>query len=230
MGLHEIIVELQHVLATAEKNNVDLTERAIGGLDDFAKQRQEGTRLALTGILQRLRNAAQNTDLAPIVQKLANAQTVKEMKVLLEELAEQVVPEKPAERRIQFNPRTVPNEIREEIHADLTEAQKCMNSECYRSAVILCGRVLETALHRKYFDATGNDLLEKAPGIGLGNLIAKLSDKGVTLDPGLSNQIHLINQLRIYSVHKKQETFVPSRAQAEAIVLYTLDVLEKLFR
>ena len=151
---------------------------------------------------------------------------------ILEQIAEQVTPEgksSPSERT-HFNPRVLPSEIREEIHIDLDEAQKCMNSECYRSAVILCGRVLETALHRKYFDATGNDLLEKAPGIGLGNLIAKLSEKGVTLDPGLSNQIHLINQLRIYSVHKKQETFTPSKTQAEAIILYTLDVLEKLFR
>ena len=32
-------------------------------------------------------------------------------------------------------------------------------------------------------------------GIGLGNLIAKLKDKNVNLDPALTNQIHLINQL-----------------------------------
>ncbi len=96
--------------------------------------------------------------------------------------------------------------------------------------MILCGRVLETALHRKYFDATGNDLLEKAPGTGLGNLIAKLAEKGIALDPGLPNQVHLINQVRVFSVHTKQQAFTPTKLQAEAIVLYTLDILEKLFK
>lgn len=88
---------------------------------------------------------------------------------------------------------------------------------------------METALHRKYFDSTGNDLLEKAPGTGLGNLIAKLNEKGITLDPGLPNQIHLINQIRVFSVHKKQTPFTPSKTQAEAIYLYTMDILDKLF-
>jgi len=94
----------------------------------------------------------------------------------------------------------------------------------------LCGRVMETALHRKYYEATGQDLLEKAPGIGLGNLIAKLSEKGVKLDPGLTNQIHLINQVRVFSVHTKQDAFIPSKMQAQAIVLYTIDILEKVFQ
>jgi hypothetical protein len=84
-------------------------------------------------------------------------------------------------------------------------------------------------LHRKYFDVTKNDLLEKSPGMGLGNLVAKLSEQGVLLDPGLGNQIHLINQVRIHSVHQKQDAFKPSEAQAQAIVLYTTDVLDKLF-
>ncbi len=88
---------------------------------------------------------------------------------------------------------------------------------------------METALHRKYFDATGQDILEKNPGIGLGNLIAKLAEKGVQLDPGLTQQIHLINNIRVFSVHKKQRTFYPTKIQVEAIILYTLDALEKMF-
>jgi hypothetical protein len=88
---------------------------------------------------------------------------------------------------------------------------------------------LETALHRKYYEATGNDLLEKAPGIGLGSLIAKLSEKGAALPPGLPNQIHLINQARVFSVHTKQETFIPTKDQAQAIMLFTIDALNKIF-
>ena len=123
----------------------------------------------------------------------------------------------------------VPAEISQEIQADVEEMSKCMKVKAFRSAIILCGRVLETALHRKYFEITGNDLLEKAPGTGLGNLVAKIADKGTVIDPGLGNQIHLINQVRVHSVHKKQTVFNPSQQQAQAIILYTMDVLDKLW-
>jgi len=126
-------------------------------------------------------------------------------------------------------PQNIPSEIKAELAADIREMNKCFASQCYRSAVIMCGRILETALFRKYFDTTGQDLLEKAPGTGLGNLIAKLKDKSVELDPALTNQIHLINQIRIFSVHKKKEPFMPSKDQTQAIILYTIDILEKLF-
>lgn len=123
----------------------------------------------------------------------------------------------------------LPGEILDEVKADLEEIDRCLENSCLRSAVVLCGRVLETALHRKYYEATGNDLMEKAPGIGLGKVIAKLSEANVALDPGLTQQIHLVNQVRVFSVHSKKEVFRPSREQAEAMVLYTKDVLRKLF-
>jgi len=123
----------------------------------------------------------------------------------------------------------IPKEISAEINADLEEINKCFQASCFRSVVILCGRILETALHRKYYDATKNDLLEKAPGIGLGKIIAKLEEQGIKLGPGLTQQIHLINQVRIYSVHKKSDPFYPSRNQAEAIYLFTQDILDKIF-
>ncbi len=123
----------------------------------------------------------------------------------------------------------LPPEITEEVEADIQEMRKCYDSNCFRSAVIICGRILETALHRKYFEATGIDALEKSPGIGLGKLIAKLLEKGVKLDPGLTQQIHLINQVRIFSVHTKNEAFQPTKIQTHAMILYTMDSLNKLF-
>lgn len=120
--------------------------------------------------------------------------------------------------------------IHPDISADLEELRKCFDTGCYRSCVILCGRVLEVALHKKYYDVTGKDVLEKSPGIGLGNLIAKMCDKKIQLDPGLTQQIHLINQVRVFSVHKKSRVFNPSKSQAQAMILYTVDVLEKLFK
>jgi hypothetical protein len=123
----------------------------------------------------------------------------------------------------------VPAEIRSQLESDVLEISNCFEHGCYRSVVILCGRVLEVALHRKYFDSTGIDLLEKAPGTGLGNLIGKLAEKGVVIDPALTNQIHLINQVRVSSVHVKKEAFRPNSDQSQAIILYTFDVLKKLF-
>lgn len=131
--------------------------------------------------------------------------------------------------RINFNLDKLPDEIKSELQADLEELQKCYYSNCYRSSVIICGRILEMALHRKYFEVTGFDILEKNPGIGLGNLIAKLRDKNVELDPGLTQQVHLINQVRIFSVHKKKTAFYPTKPQTQAIILYTVDILNKMF-
>ena len=130
---------------------------------------------------------------------------------------------------MKFNIQKVPEDVKEEVVADLDELKRCYEAKCYRSCIIICGRLLEVALHRKYFEVTKTDLLEKSPGIGLGNLIAKLVEKEVKLDPGLTQQIHLINNVRIFSVHKKKEVFKPSKAQTNAIILFTLDTLEKLF-
>tara|TARA_Y100000310_G_scaffold343967_1_gene454251 strand:+ start:573 stop:1325 length:753 start_codon:yes stop_codon:yes gene_type:complete len=134
------------------------------------------------------------------------------------------------QKNISFSkPETIPDEIKSDLSADMEELQKCFSNRCFRSAVILCGRIMESALHWKYYNATGFDLLEKSPGIGLGNIIAKLREKNVEVDPAITQQIHLINQVRVFSVHKKQEAFNPSEEQTHAIVLYTTDILNKLF-
>jgi len=134
------------------------------------------------------------------------------------------------EHKLSFKVPYIPEEIKADVLADIKELENCFEHGCYRSAAILCGRILETALHRKYFETTGLDVLEKNPGIGLGTLIAKLREKNVQFDPGLTEQIHLINQVRIFSVHTKKDAFYPSKTQTHAMILYTLDILEKLFR
>lgn len=214
----EILADIKHALGQLQPAN-------DASLVNFKQQKQQAARLMLNGALQRLLRATEHTTLSTHAQQLSRAQPEK-MGPLLNELAELAV-DLPAPKKMSV-PR-LPSDIRDVVSADLMEITACIGAGCYRSAVILCGRVLETALHRKYYDATGNDLLEKAPGIGLGSLIAKLSEKGIALDPGLSNQIHLINQVRIFSVHTKKEVFTPTKNQTEAIVLYTTDVIEKLF-
>ncbi|MEM4703409.1 MAG: hypothetical protein QXP53_02935 [Candidatus Pacearchaeota archaeon] len=124
----------------------------------------------------------------------------------------------------------LPKEIEREIKMNFSEAEICLNNGCYRSTIMLCAKILEIAFHRKYYELTAKDLLEKAPDIGLGNLVKKIKEKGIKFEPGLNNQISLINQLRIYSVHKRQEVFEPSENQALATILYTIDTLKKLFK
>jgi len=223
MDIHHILVDIQQAVKQLQE------DMGKGMITDFKKQKQEGTRLLLKGAIQRLLQETKNYPEAhSLARKLAVAKT-EDISQYLEQLAEMAA-EEPAEQKRTFKMPKLPGEIREDVTADLQEIQKCVNSGCFRSAVILCGRVMETALHRKYYEATNNDLLEKAPGTGLGTLIAKLSEHGVKLDPGLPNQIHLINQVRVFSVHTKKESFTPSKTQAEAIVLYTLDILDKLFK
>lgn len=150
-------------------------------------------------------------ELSKLANSLRSGMPVAEKKVLFADIPE------------------LPEGIVADVVADLNEIRKCFEAAAYRSCVILCGRVLETALLRKYFEVTGNDLLETSPGIGLGKILAKLTEKNIQFDPGLTQQIHLINQVRIFSVHIKKEAFYPSKGQAHAIILYTLDVMKKLF-
>ena len=133
------------------------------------------------------------------------------------------------QKEVKFSLTKIPDDVKNDVLADLNELERCYDAGCYRSCIILCGRLLEVGLHRKYFEATGNDLLEKSPGIGLGNLIAKLNEKGILVDPGVMQQVHLVNNVRIFSVHKNKESFVTSKNQTSAIILFTLDTLEKLF-
>ena len=157
-------------------------------------------------------------------------ENLKKVFEVIEKIKKNILKFKETEQYTTFDVKYIPLDVRADVNADLKELKKCYNAGCYRSSVILCGRLLEAALHRKYFEITGQDILEKNPGIGLGKLIAKLSEKNVNFDPGVREQIHVINKIRVESVHKKKEAFYPSKSQAYAIMLFTLDVLEKLFK
>lgn len=122
-----------------------------------------------------------------------------------------------------------PQELKEEVISDFKEAIGCYSSKHYKAAIILCARILETLLFRKYYEITGKDLLETAPNYGLGKLVAELRQLN-QIDPAIMQQIHLINQVRIYSVHTKKEPFRPTEVQTKAILLYTYDLAKKLYK
>ncbi len=227
-----IVADLKTAIENARKESISLAPEKPGTFKDFTAQRREQLRRAVFSVLSTLTKESAGVlqgKASKIVQEMQIMQDLEKMDKLADELLTLVVDDDSPKSALMLKKPRVPFEIHDEVQADIQEIHRCMENKCFRSAVILCGRVLETALHRKYFDVTKNDLLEKSPGMGLGNLIAKLSEHNVLLDPGLGNQIHLINQVRIHSVHQKQDAFKPSEAQAQAIVLYTMDVIEKLF-
>ncbi len=188
--------------------NKRIREQAELVMDSIESNNIEEMKTGLIKVKELIKNVSKTEDDGPVQKKEVKLPPVKKSFILT----------------------NMPKEIDAEVKADIEEIERCFGAGCYRSVVILCGRVLETALHRKYYEVTENDLLEKAPGIGLGKIIAKLEEKNITLVPGLTQQIHLINQMRIYSVHKKNEPFYPSKNQAEAIYLFTKDVLERMFK
>ncbi|MBW2998716.1 hypothetical protein KY321_04210 [Candidatus Woesearchaeota archaeon] len=238
MGLKENIEKLYNCLENAQKHEIDLSRPILASLD-FNICRQNLHIQDWKTILNRIRKEIQqlsSEELDPqsqaaminLVEKLDAGKDVD--KVMIDQLSNSSKKIKliQQEQKIQL-PTSIPSEIFPELESDINELSKCFTSGCFRSCVILCGRILEVVLHRKYYDTTGNDLLEKSPGIGLGNLIAKMKDKNMEFDPGITQQIHLVNQVRIFSVHKKQQPFYPTKQQAYAMILYTMDILEKLF-
>ncbi|MBW3020749.1 hypothetical protein KY334_05610 [Candidatus Woesearchaeota archaeon] len=238
MAIRENIEKLYSCLESAVKYEVDLSKPVMASLDfNICRQnlyiqdwktiinrlRKEIEQLSLEELDEQSKrgmlNLVEKLDLGKDLDKAMIDQLLNSSKKI--KLVQQ-------QEKIQL-PTTIPSEIFPELESDVNELGKCYASGCFRSCVILCGRILEIVLHRKYYDLTGNDLLEKSPGIGLGNLIAKMKERNLEFDPGITQQIHLVNQVRIFSVHKKQQPFYPSKQQAYAMILYTMDILEKLF-
>lgn len=235
------IIGLKSALANAKSKGIDVNEASESKVYDFSKSKDAYCRKAVkvalgqvkkksSALLGLVKENAENealvTKLRSLVGELDVSDRKKETVARILEILPQI--KVPAVQKLN-KPGYLPAEIKADVSADIEELDRAFNSRCYRSAAILCGRILEAALHRKYFEETGVDLLEKSPGIGLGKIVAKLSEKSISFDPGLMQQVHLINNVRISSVHIKQEPFQPTKAQTQAMILYTLDILEKIF-
>ncbi|MBU0535394.1 MAG: DUF4145 domain-containing protein [Nanoarchaeota archaeon] len=244
--LNTKITRLKDSLQEIEKKGIDISKKTDTAKSFYNfKERKEGYYLSsfegcfndLKKEINRIASECKGQDAAidllllwkDIEKNRKEPKRVKELLSQIEEKASKISFPRAQASLLTIRMPKLPHEISADIKADLEEIKKCFDAGIYRSATILCGRVLETALHRKYYEATGVDILEKSPGIGLGNLIAKLKEKNVSLDPAITQQIHLINNVRIFSVHKKQEAFIPSKGQAHAIILYTVDVLGKMW-
>ena len=250
MGVKEFRSKVDNLRSSIEqsfKHGVDAGDRPNNAKSfyNFKAKKASYYRSSLEGSYNELKRAlftlvAEAKDQEPVFDIILlwrdlqkNKGDIERTKKILDSMADFAskvfMAEKAATQRISLRIPVLPSEIKEDIAADIKEIEKCFNNSLYRSATILCGRVLETTLHRKYYEATGFDILEKSPGIGLGNLIAKMKEKNIEIDPALTQQIHIVNQVRIFTVHKKKEVFLPSRQQAHAIILYTMDVVGRMF-
>ena len=237
------VADLSSCIDIALNNSVSISAPEAAKLNDFKAAKRESMRNAVLKAIATIdmrshklfalievdrSNKVLVESILRIVGQLGQTRDISMLKVLTDDLLSKAA-ELPKDTEDTIQVPKLPAEIQEDVAADVAELQKCMKVGAYRSAVVICGRILEVALHRKYFEISGNDLLEKAPGTGLGSLVAKIADKGTIIDPGLGNQIHLINQVRIHTVHKKQHAFKPGKQQTQAILLYTMDVLDKLW-
>ncbi|MBN2421165.1 DUF4145 domain-containing protein [Candidatus Woesearchaeota archaeon] len=228
----DAVEDLKMALIGVLNHNISLVAPLKKKIMDYKEQRSEYYRTLVRTNLAKIKETTKDMDEAT-KKKVSDMEALfasGDAKTMIGIVADLSLPkpQRPITHQSQHN-LNVPHEIRDDIFFDLSEIDKCMNANAYRSAMILCARVLETALHRKYYDFTGKDLLETSPGIGLGNIISKMRESGIEIDPALTQQVHLINNVRIFSVHKKQNVFQPSREQAQATFLFTIDILKKLF-
>jgi hypothetical protein len=217
--------EAQSAIRAVISSKIDITKQKFN-IEDYKEKRAEYYKKLIESCLAKIGENSK-PDVHEKLMQFYRANKLSEMLPILEE-TKKLEKEEKKEKALFTIPR-VPSEIKDEVSADLRELEKCFQNSCYRASIIICGRVLETALHRKYYEVSGRDILETSPGIGLGNLVGKMKELNFSFDPGISEQIHLINQVRIYSVHKKQEAFYPTKDQAHAIILYTLDAVRKMF-
>lgn len=223
------VEDLKLALIGALNHNVSLSSLGAKKVHDYKEQRADYYRTLIRNNIARIKEITKNMG-EETQKKITQLETLHlrgDAKGMLLIVAEMDIPriDRPA-AQTNLN---LPAEIKEDILYDLAEAERCYNADALRSSMILCGRILETALHRKYYDVTGRDLLETSPGIGLGNILSKLKESNIEIDPAVAQQIHLINNVRIFSVHKKNVPFQPSKEQAQATMLFTIDILKKLF-
>lgn len=246
-SLKEALLELKEIVNNVLSKKIDFDNRIINDTFSFKQREREHYAREIENSMKRIDAVlSESFVVAPLEKRpLAEAALrIKELKrqinerkfleavVTIEQIYDLVPYIKIADTDLpksEFSLPFIPKEIFAEVKASFDELVKCYEHNCYRSSLILCGRILEIALHKRYFELTKQDLLEKCPDIGLGSLVAKFKEKNIALDPGLSNQIHLINHLRIASVHKRKQPFYPTKTQTKACILYTIDILKKLF-
>lgn len=122
----------------------------------------------------------------------------------------------------------VPQSIREELRLDFEEVRTCYYAGAFRSALGMCGRILQVSLARKYFEKRGVDPIEQQWKIG--TLIRKCFEDEVIDEPALGDMFNLINKPRISSVHRTRRLYRPEQDITKSIIEFTIGLVKKLFQ
>lgn len=132
-----------------------------------------------------------------------------------------------AQMMFSVNFSNTPQEILEELKLDFQEIRNCYYNDAFRSAIIMCGRILELLLSRKYFEVMKIDPLEQ--NLFIGTLIRKCFEDNVINEPSLGHMSNLINSSRIDSVHNTRRVYVPSREETKTVIEFTIGLLGRLY-
>ena len=117
--------------------------------------------------------------------------------------------------------------VKYDISLSYNEAIKAYLNRLYISSIVLCGKVIEIAIHFLYEKNNNEELLDKYPGIGLGKALGKLRKQGFKFPEEIDSTVNLINKYRNAYIHKKTASVMPNDTQAEAIILLVKNFLTK---
>jgi len=121
----------------------------------------------------------------------------------------------------------VPSEIRREMSLDFDDVRKCYYAYALRSAIGMCGRILELALARKYFEIVNVDPIQQRWQIG--TLISRCYENHVIEDPVLGDMCNLINRSRIDSVHATSRMYHPTMEETKSLIEFTISLVKRLY-
>lgn len=114
--------------------------------------------------------------------------------------------------------------FKDEIKHDLYELQQCLGICAYRAALAISGRLLELSLKLVCI----RNAIDFSDKWMVGQLISKITQSGIYLDPSLESVWQIVNQQRIIAVHAKAMSPVPSREQAFMVSFAVIDLLKRL--
>jgi len=122
----------------------------------------------------------------------------------------------------------VPPEIREEMLADIQELEVCAEHGANRSALFLCGRILELALGRKFWEETQVDPVVRE--WTLGKLITECEARGILKGlPKLFSLAKIIKDCRNPSVHVTARVYRPTPGEVGGLSQVAASVVQRLY-
>ena len=133
----------------------------------------------------------------------------------------------------------LPSAIRAEIAQDFAEVQKCYEVRAYRATISFCGRIIEVALGRRYYEERRKlqpsvkafQIGQEISRLTIGQIIKRCEEVGLqTAYPGLDAYADLVNRIRVSAIHHKgARLFRPGPNAARGMVELTVEVIKDMY-